>query len=201
MKIYNFADLFKINFKNTKKFILNEKTFKTQDLITPKKQKVLDEYGVYFLFDKRVGYESKKRYLNQLIYIGQAGGNIQKNAKRGENFFDRIHKHWLKSIGAEKSSRPKEFKGISISAKWKLYRSQLSKGVKFKKNFSLIENHLNYKVGLVVLKSKTKEEKIKIKLFEDYSMYKFFIENGIYPICNSKPPSKETIRYFKSLLS
>ena len=200
MKIYNFDDLFKINFKNTEKFILNKSPFKTQDLIVPKKQKVLNQYGVYFLFDKRVGYNSKKQYLNKLIYIGQAGGNIQKNAKSGENFFDRIHKHWLKSIGAEKSSRPKEFPGISISAKWKLYRSQLSKGVKFAKNFSLLENHLNYKVGLVVLKSKTKEEKIKIKLFEDYSMYKFFIENGIYPICNSQTPSKETIGYFKSLL-
>ena len=104
-KDHKFTDLFIINSNNVRDYSVNKKKKTPSELIENSGKKILNKFGVYFLSDIRIKQKTNKKYLDNLIYIGQAGGNIQKNMKSGEDFYDRIHKHWLKSIGADKKKQ------------------------------------------------------------------------------------------------
>lgn len=196
--IYKFTDLFVVNSSNVCDYLENNKKKTSTELIKSKNKKILDKFGVYFLFDTRITQKTNKKYLNNLIYIGQAGGNIQKNMTLGENFYDRIHKHWLKSIGADKKNRYNPFKGISVSSKWIKYREQKCDDINYIKVFNVKDNHKFYKLGFIPMSAKTPKEKSKIKLLESFALYKFHKTHGLYPICNTEKPKKEDIKFFQS---
>lgn len=196
MKIFNFNKLFEINKTNTKSILNKEKYYPVSQLIKLK-DKILYNYGVYLIFDKRISQKKSKNIFNNLIYIGQAGGNIQKNVKKGECFFDRIHKHWLVTIGADKYYKIKPYSGIQGSSKWRSFRDKKNKEITYSENFFLEENHENFLVSLVTMKNETIEDKVKIKMFEEFLIFKFFKMYGKIPVCNSEKPRKDNVNLFK----
>ena len=188
-QIYKFLDLFSINEKKTNDLIDNNNYSSISKLIKLKNP-ILNKFGVYFIFDKRIIQKKNNKFLKNLIYIGSAGGNIKKNKSvkpnTGENFFQRIHKHWLVTIGADKYSKPRPYKSISGSKKWRDYRNQITKNVIYIKKFDLKKNHHNFLVGMISMKNLNYEDKMRIHYLEQFAIYKFKKEYGYIPICNTE---------------
>jgi len=197
-KDHKFTDLFIINSNNVRDYSVNKKKKTRSELIENSGKKILNKFGVYFLSDIRIKQKTNKKYLDNLIYIGQAGGNIQKNMKSGEDFYDRIHKHWLKSIGADKKNKYNPITGISVSVKWIKYREQKCEYINYKKNFNILDSHKFYRVAFIPMRAKTMEDKSKIKMLESFALYKFHNIHGYYPICNTEKPKREHIKFFQS---
>ncbi len=187
-QIYKFLDLFTINDDKTNDLI-EKNNYSSISKLIKLKNPILNRFGVYFIFDKRVIQKKNNKFLKHLIYIGSAGGNIKKNKfikpDSGESFFQRIHKHWLVTIGADKYSKPKPYKSISGSKKWRDYRDQKAKNVTYVGKFDLKKNHKNLLIGMISMKNSNLQDKIKIHYLEQFAIYKFKKEYRHIPICNT----------------
>ena len=188
-KIFKFSDLFSIDEKNTHSLVRKNKYFPISNLIKLKNP-ILNKFGVYFIFDKRIIQKKNNQFLKSLIYIGSAGGSVKKKVlskpNTGETFFKRIHKHWLVTIGADKYLKPKPFSSISGSKKWRDYRNQINRDIIYKKKFDLEKNHLNLVVGIIEMKNLSNADKKKIHYFEQFVIHKFKEKYGHIPICNTE---------------
>ena len=76
-KIFKFSDLFSIDEKNTHSLVRKNKYFPISNLIKLKNP-ILNKFGVYFIFDKRIIQKKNNQFLKSLIYIGSAGGSVKK---------------------------------------------------------------------------------------------------------------------------
>ena len=195
-EIFEFNVLFNIYESNLYEFINNKRYQPTSKLIKLKNN-ILKKHGVYLIFDNRVVQKKNLKAFKNLIYVGQAGGTIQKKLKSGETFFDRIHKHWLVTVGADKFSSPKSYSGISGSIKWRNYRNKKTKEIIYKNDFNLINNHQNLLIHLMPMPNDTIDDKIKIQMLEDFFIYKFSKVYGHIPVCNSKNAKKNNIEFFE----
>ena len=91
-QIYKFLDLFTINDDKTNDLI-EKNNYSSISKLIKLKNPILNRFGVYFIFDKRVIQKKNNKFLKHLIYIGSAGGNIKKNKfikpDSGESFFSK----------------------------------------------------------------------------------------------------------------
>jgi len=196
LEIFKFKELFNIYESNLYEFINNKKYQPVTKLIKLKNN-ILKKHGVYLIFDNRIVQKKNRDPFKNLIYIGQAGGAIQKKLRSGETFFDRIHKHWLVTVGADKFFGPKSYSGISGSAKWRNYRNKKTKEIIYKNDFNLIKNHEHLLIHLMPMPNNTIDDKIKIQMLEDFFIYKFNKVYGHIPVCNFKRPKKNNIDFFE----
>lgn len=187
MKVFKFTELFRIDSNNVK-LLINDKKYFSRSRLIKNDNFFLNKFGVYFIFDTRINLKKKINKLNNLIYIGKAGGTINSKSKpgKGQNFFERLHKHWLVSIGADKKFKPKPYLGISGNKHWRSYRSQKSEKIIYKKKMILSENHFNWKIGLNIMNNNSFEDKKNISNFEAFSINYYKEITGHIPICNDK---------------
>ena len=76
-EIFKFNELFNIYESNLYELI-NNKRYQPVSKLIKLKNNILNKHGVYLIFDNRVVQKKNQNAFKNLIYIGQAGGTIQK---------------------------------------------------------------------------------------------------------------------------